>query len=329
MDIDRIRSLPKAEVHVHLEGSMSTPTLHELATRYRVELPRPVGELYALDNLADLLQFLDWCCDLVREPADATAVAYEFAMRKRESGVRYADLIFNTTHWPRWRPRLDDFVAALDAGFTAAEADGGATVRLCVSILRTQSRQEALDLVAWMAGSQHPRVVGLSIDGNEAATGRTGERFAPAFHAAAEAGLRRTAHAGESSDAIGVWDAIDLLEAERIDHGVRAINDPALVLELARRQIPLGICPSSNLKLGVYGSLKTHPLEALRQAGVPVSVNTDDPVCLDITLEEEYDACAQAYGWSDEVILQLCATSIRASFADEATKTALLTELGA
>ncbi|MCY3734295.1 MAG: adenosine deaminase [Chloroflexi bacterium] len=327
MDEDEVRALPKAEVHVHLEGSISPAALHEFATRYRIELPRPMDELYALDNLADLLDFLDWCCDLVRSPEDVTRVAYDFVMRKKESGIRYADLIFNTTHWPQWRDRLDVFVDSLDAGFAAAERDGGPPVRLCVSILRNQSAAEAMELVQWMISAEHPRIVGLSIDGNEEATGRTAQRFAPAYHSAAEAGLRRTAHAGESSDAEGVWDAIDILQAERIDHGVRAINDPELVAELARREIPLGVCPSSNIKLGVYPSLDAHPLDKLRRAGVIVSVNTDDPVCLEVRLESEYVTCADTFGWDDTVVRSICANSIRASFAEESLKRSLLDEL--
>jgi adenosine deaminase len=141
--------------------------------------------------------------------------------------------------------------------------------------------------------------------------------------------LRRTVHAGESSGPEGVWDAVDLLGADRIDHGVRAIEDPALVRMLVDRQIPLGICPTSNLALGVYPSLQEHPIERLRAAGVRVSVNTDDPALLGASLVGEYGLCRQAYGWSDAVTKAVARTSIEASFANESTKSKLLRELEA
>ncbi|WP_274534576.1 MULTISPECIES: adenosine deaminase family protein [Mesorhizobium] len=145
----------------------------------------------------------------------------------------------------------------------------------------------------------------------------------------ARAGLRRTVHAGESSGPEGVRDAIELLGADRIDHGVRAIEDPDLVDLLAQRRIPLGICPVSNLALGVYPSLAQHPLDALRKAGVPVSINTDDPALLDTTLEASYAACAEAFAWDDETIRQLAATSVQASYADPAMKAGILADLAA
>jgi adenosine deaminase len=173
----------------------------------------------------------------------------------------------------------------------------------------------------------HPRVVALSIDGNEAAAGRTGPRFADAFRRAGAAGLKRTVHAGESSGPEGVRDAIELLGADRIDHGVRAIEDASVVTLLAERRIPLGICPSSNLTLGLYQSLVEHPIDRLRRAGVPISINTDDPALLEITLDDEYAACAAAFDWSDEDIRGIARTSIEASFAPASVKDDLLAEL--
>jgi adenosine deaminase len=144
---------------------------------------------------------------------------------------------------------------------------------------------------------------------------------------AAQGGLRRTVHAGESSGPEGVRDAISYLGAERIDHGVRAIEDPSLVAELADRGIPLNVCPHSNVALGLYPSRAEHPIDALRQAGVRVSVNTDDPGLFGCRLDEEYAANAAAFHWDQEVARQLARTSIEASFADQDTKVRLLREL--
>jgi adenosine deaminase len=216
---------------------------------------------------------------------------------------------------------------AIDAGLQAAEQDGLTSVGLCISLLRTQTADESIELVELLHAMRHPRVVALSVDGNEATAGRTGPRFAEAFRRAGQHGLRRTVHAGESSGPEGVWDAVNLLGADRIDHGVRAIEDPALVRILAERQIPLGICPTSNLVLGVYPSIEQHPLERLRQAGVRVSVNTDDPALLDASLVGEYALCRQAFGWTDEITRSVARTSIDASFASEDVKRKLLDAL--
>jgi adenosine deaminase len=218
-------------------------------------------------------------------------------------------------------------IDAIDAGFTAAEQDGLPPVGLCVSLLRTQSSSAAAELVDLLVSLRHPRVVALSIDGNEAAAGRTGPRFAQAFQRAGAAGLRRTVHAGESSGPEGVRDAIELLGADRIDHGVRAIDDPDLVGLLADRRIPLGICPTSNLTLGVYPAIEDHPIDRLRRAGVVVSINTDDPVLLGASLEGEYALCSEAFGWSDEVIRALARNSIDASFANADIKATLIQAL--
>jgi adenosine deaminase len=198
---------------------------------------------------------------------------------------------------------------------------------LCVSLLRAQTADAAIELVDLLTSMRHPRVVALSVDGNEAAAGRTGPRFAEAFRKAANAGLRRTVHAGESSGPEGVWDAVKLLGADRIDHGVRAIEDDALVNMLADRQIPLGVCPTSNLVLGVYPSIQEHPIERLRAAGVRISVNTDDPALLGASLVGEYGLCRQAFGWTDDITKAIARTSIEASFAHENVKVDLLKAL--
>jgi adenosine deaminase len=323
----RLKALPKAEVHLHLEGCFDATLLAQWAKTEGVALPRPQEDLFKFSGLADFLGFLDLACGLANTPDRLVELSYGLSQRLAANGTGYADVIFNPTHWHAWHGRLGAMLDAIHAGFTAAEQDGLPGVGLCVSLLRTQSADEAIELVDTLTAMRHPRVVALSVDGNEATAGRTGPRFAEAFRKAGSAGLRRTVHAGESSGPEGVWDAVDLLGADRIDHGVRAIEDPALVRMLADRQIPLGICPTSNLVLGVYPSIEAHPIELLRQAGVRVSVNTDDPALLGASLVGEYALCRQAFGWSDEVTREVARTSIEASFANANTKVGLLNQL--
>ena len=321
-------ALPKAEVHVHLEGCFEIDDIVRLAQENDVQLPRPRRQLLQFGKgLAEFLEFLDWICGLVRTREQLAELARRFSQRLAASGTRYADLIINPTHWHDWSRRIPELIDALDAGFAAAEQEGLPPVGLCISLLRTQTAAEATELVQLLAELRHPRVVALSVDGNEAAAGRTGPRFADAFRRAGAAGLKRTVHAGESSGSDGVRDAIELLEADRIDHGVRAIDDPAVVELLAERRIPLGICPTSNLTLGIYPSLVEHPIDRLRRAGVLVSVNTDDPALLGVTLVREYEACAAAFQWCDNDIRSVARTSIESSFAPASTKRDLLAEL--
>ena len=280
LQTDRLRALPKAEVHAHLEGCFEPELLEQWATRQRVPMPRPRERLFEFEGLADFLHFLDWACGLASNRERLAGLSYRYSKRLADAGAGYADVIVNPTHWTAWHGRLPDMLDAIDAGFTAAEQDGLPPVGLCVSVLRTQSADAAAELVDELVALRHPRVVALSIEGNEAAAGRTGPRFADAFRRAGASGLRRTVHAGESSGPEGVRDAVELLGADRIDHGVRAIEDPELVGLLVDRQIPLGVCPTSNLTLGVYASIEDHPIDRLRRAGVAVSINTDDPVLL-------------------------------------------------
>lgn len=325
--IDRLRALPKAEVHAHLEGCFEPQVLEQWARQAGATMPRSRERLLQFADLAEFLHFLDWACGLASTRDRLAELSYGYSQRLADGGAGYADVIVNPTHWKAWHGRLRDMIDGIDAGFTAAEQDGLPPVGLCVSLLRTQSTDAATELVDTLVALRHPRVVALSIDGNEATAGRTGPRFAEAFRRAGAAGLRRTVHAGESSGPEGVRDAVELLGADRIDHGVRAIEDAEVVKLLVDRQIALGICPTSNLKLGVYPTIEHHPIDRLRRAGVAVSINTDDPVLLGASLVGEYALCRQAFGWSDDDVRAIARTSIDASFADASVKAGLMQAL--
>ncbi len=322
-----LRTLPKAEVHVHIEGAFEPSTLEKWSAEAGIPMPRPRERLFEFQGLADFLKFLDWACGLVNSAERLAEMAYGFSRRLADDGTGYADAIINPTHWHAWHGKIREMIDALDKGFAAAEQDGMPRVGLCISLLRTQSADEAAELVDLLVSYRHPRVVALSIDGNEAAAGRTGPRFAEAFRRAGAAGLRRTVHAGESSGPEGVRDAIELLGADRIDHGVRAIEDERVVALLVERGIALGICPTSNLTLKVYPSIAQHPIERLRRAGVRVSVNTDDPGLLQTNLPAEYHLACSGFGWTDDIVREVARTSIEASFADAETKARLKANL--
>lgn len=322
----QLRGLPKVELHVHLEGTLERERIAEIADAVGEPLPRPVDQLFEFDSLSTFLGFLDWTCSIVRTPELAAQLAYDCAARAHRDGVRYAEVIINPTHWSRWD--LGELVEALASGFARAEADGLAECHLLLSILRQQSEEAALGLVRWMGEHRPPRVLGLSIDGDEERAGRTGPRFAPAYALAGELGFGRTAHAGESSGADGVRDALDLLHVDRIDHGIRAIDDPALVRRLADEDVALNVCLSSNL-VHLYPDLAAHPFRALADAGVPITLNTDDPGYLGIDLTGEFRKAADTAGWGLAELAATTRTAIGAAFCPPSTAERLTAELDA
>ncbi|MGH9299231.1 MAG: adenosine deaminase family protein, partial [Acidimicrobiales bacterium] len=274
-----------------------------------------------IDSLPALLAYLDWSCRLIDRSEELEQIAYAISERARESGALHVDVITNPTHWPAWQPHLPSMIDALEAGFRAAEEDGLGTASLCISLKRSQSRSEALELVDLLIDLKSSRVSALSIDGNEAGGAESNNaRFAPAFERARAGGLRLCAHAGESSGPEGVREAIEILGAERIDHGIRALEDEAVVSLVAERGVPLDICPSSNVFLGVVADLATHPIKALMAAGVACSLNTDDPVLYGIDLAGEYSRCAEAFAWGADELAEVAEVSLQSCFAREDRK---------
>ena len=233
----------------------------------------------------------------------------------------YAEVAAGPRYWPH--VPYAELLPALCAGFDRAQRDGLADCRLLPTISRDQPAAWALELVDWIAAAGLPRVVGLGLDGDESATGRTGPVFAPAFERARAHGLGTTAHAGESSGPEGVRDALDVLGVRRIDHGVRAIEDPALVERLARDGVTLNVCPTPNVALGLYPGLDDHPLGALIAAGVPVTLGSDDACVYDITLAGELTAMGGRLGWTLADVERITRQAIDVAFCDDARKAEL------
>lgn len=272
---------------------------------------------------ADLFPFLDASAALVATAEDASRVAHALAERQSASGVRHFEVIMNVAHWRAgWDGRLPQLVAAITGGFDRAAGEGLADGHLSVSVLRGSSGEAAEGIVRELARMRQPRVTALSIDGDETAAGFTGRRFAAAFRRARTAGLRTVAHTGESGGAAHVRDTLEHLAPDRIDHGFRALEEPALARALAAARIPLALCPSSNVDLGWVPSIDSHPIERLRRLGAHVSVNTDAPWTY--RLWEEYARCRDAFDWSRADLKLLAANSIDAAFLPPARKAALL-----
>ena len=295
LDRQLISAFPKIELHVHVEACISGERIEQLADAAGETMLRPVDRLFEYSSLAEFLETYEWWCDLLRTPEIAEQVAYDAAALLGRDGIVYADVLCGPRYWRRMD--AEELIGALGAGFERAHGDGHADCRLVPSISREQPSRWALELVEWIGRERPTRVVGVGLDGNEAVLGRTTAKFQEAYRRAGELGLGRTVHAGESSGPEGVRDALDFLGIDRIDHGVRAIEDAALVRELAERRMPLNVCCSSNIITGLYKDLADHPIGRLMEAGVPVTVNSDDPVAMSVSLTGELDAVSRACGW--------------------------------
>jgi len=315
-----VRRLPKAELHVHLEGAMPPATLLALARRHQVGLPADdEGGLERWFRFRDFEHFVEIYLAIsacLREPEDFHRLALDFVAGQARQGVVYTEAHFTvSTHVANGADGAGLLDALADA---AAEGERrfGSALRLVPDVVRNMGTDRADLTFEWAAAARERRLaVALGLAGIE--RGHSPAPFAPHFAAAAEAGLHRVAHAGEHDGADSVRAVIEHCAPERIGHGVRAVEDPALLAELAANGLPLEVCPTSNVRLGVYGSIEEHPFDRLRRAGVALTVNSDDPPLFGTTLEDEYLRLAAAFGYGPSDLAVLARASFRHSFLPE------------
>ena len=321
-----LKAMPKLELHIHLEGTFDLDTICALAQKANEPLLRPRESLLQFEGLTDFLNLLDWICALVHEKEDAKMLAFRYAQYANTQGVCYSEVIVNPSHW-----KNIDFPALLCGvleGFDAAQSAGLPDCRLLVSLRREQDSQSAAQIVDWVIKHPHCRLIGMSVDGNEALSADSNIRFAPILQHAQDNGLHLTVHAGESSGPEGVKEALDVLHAERIDHGVRSVEDADLLKRLKDSHIALNVCFSSNVIGGLY-SPQTHPLGRLFTDGQLVTVSTDDPMLLNLPLLKELHIVAEQYGWGINEILQLQKNAIDAAFCTQEEKEKLYAYIAA
>jgi adenosine deaminase len=315
LSFDMLRAMPKVELHVHIESCLSAERIEQLALDAGVPMLRPREELFSYASLAEFLQVFEWWCDLLRTTDIAEQVAYDAAVQMSADGIVYADVLTGPRYWSH----LDyvSLIEALGRGFERAHEDGYTDCRIVPSISREQPSEWAMGLVEWVDKRNPIRVVGLGLDGNEAVLGRTCQKFEHVYQKAADIGLGRTVHSGESSGPEGVWDALNFLQIDRVDHGVRAIEDRELVERLVTDQITLNVCPTSNVIVGLYDSVEENPIGRFIDAGIPVTVNSDDPNSMKITLSEEFMNVGSDLGWSVDDAVAVTRTAIDAAFCSQ------------
>lgn len=327
-----VRRMPKAEIHVHLEGSVRPATLLELARRNGVTPPAET-----VDGLREFFRFRDFphfiqvyiaVCSCLRTPDDFTTIVREVGEDAAAQNIRYLEIHFNPE--TNVRKRGLDFhamLAGMNRGRAEARERWGVEMRWIADGVRDSetSPYSVTQTVDWITAlSPEDGVVALGLGGNE--VGHPPAPFAADFARARKAGLHTVAHAGETTGHATICDSIDLLGAERIGHGVRAAENPGLVTRLAREQVPLELCPTSNLCTQVVNGFAEHPFRMFDEAGVLVTVNSDDPPLFGTTLTDEFLVLAREWGYDADGLQRIALNALDVSFLPDEDKARLRAE---
>lgn len=325
-----IANLPKAELHVHHVGSASPRIVAELASRHEGTTPVPADpevlkEYFRFDDFSHFITVYLSVVDLIRDADDVRMLTYEIARELARQQVRYAELTVTPySHVSRDIP-APEFCAAIEDARLSAERELGVVLRWCFDIPGEAGLAAAAATLDVALNERPDGLVSFGLGGPEIGVPRP--QFQSYFDQARAAGLRSVPHAGETTGAETIWDAIRQLGAERIGHGVSAAEDPELVTYLAERGIPLEMCPTSNVRTGAVASLDVHPMRQLRDAGVTVTVNSDDPPMFGTTLNDEYALAAQLLDLDETGLAELSRTAVDASFMTTNEKARIRAEI--
>ena len=320
-------TVPKAELHVHLEGTATPELVRRLAERN--DLPVPEGlfadeETYAYTDFLDFLRAYDLAAGVIRTGEDYRDVTFEYLARCAAQGAIYVELIVSPDHAAQVGLSDEEHLDGVGRGIDDARAQHGIEARMLVTAIRNYGVERAIRVARYAAARPHPYVVGFQLAGDEA--GFPAGDFAQPYRKAAEAALGCSVHAGEWGGPESVRAALTL-PVTRIGHGVRSIEDPELVAELAERGTVLEVCPTSNVVLGIYPRYEEHPLPSLRAAGVRVTLGSDDPPWFGASIGGEYAICAERLGLGDQDLRELTRTALEAAFCEEKLKENLINAL--
>lgn len=315
--------LPKVELHCHVEGAIRPATVVELARKNGITLPaEDPTELYAYDSLNGFLEVFFLVQGVLADRGDWARIAYEAALDGAAHGMVYRESFFTPARLMAAGQSLADIVAGLDEGCAAAEAEVGVRVNLICDFDRAfgagVAEATAAELVALKrAGAPGiERVLGVGYDSTE--IGQEPGWYAEAFRLAAGAGFRRTAHQGENSGPDAILACVDLLGAERIDHGLSILEDPDVVARFVDEQIALTVCPNSNIRIAnAFPDLARHVFPTMREAGLLATLNTDDPALTDLDLGYEYASAAEAFGYGWDQMVDVALDGVRACWLDD------------
>jgi aminodeoxyfutalosine deaminase len=324
-----ISRLPKAELHVHHVGSASPRIVAELAQRHPGVVPSDPAQLvdfFAFRDFAHFIEVYLAVVDLIRTPEDVRLLTYEIAREMAEvQQVRYAELTCTPFTSVAVGVPIEGYTEAIEDARTAAERDFGIVLRWIYDIPGESGLPAADATLGYVLEHAPPGLVGFGLGGPEIGVPRP--QFKPYFDAARAAGLHSLPHAGETTGPETVWDALRELGAERIGHGTSAAQDPALLEHLAATGIALEVCPSSNIATRAVATLEEHPLRLFREAGVVVTINSDDPPMFGTTLNREYEIAADLLDLDEAGVADLARTAVQVSFAPDEVKARILDEI--
>jgi len=323
-----LMTLPKAELHLHIEGTMEPALVFELAARNRVAVPfADIEDLrgrYVFEDLQSFLNLYYSAMDVLRTAEDFTDLARAYLARAHSQGVRHVEMFFDPQpHVDRDVP-IEAVIDGLRAALDEAEQSGWMTGGLILCFLRDRGPDEA-ESVLKAASSRIESLIGVGLDSAE--VGHPPGVFRRVYDMARGHGLHTVAHAGEEGPPSYVWEALDVLGVDRIDHGIRSMEDPDLVRRLRRDRTPLTVCPLSNVRLGAVEHLGLHPLPQMLAENLMVTVNSDDPAYFGGYVGDNYAACEQELGLDRQQLVLLAQNSINASFASAERKATLLSEI--
>ena len=327
-DEEFVAGLPKAELHLHIEGTLEPERLFQLAERNRVSLPYAnVEEVRAGYNFSNLQSFLDIYyagASVLQTEQDFYDLTRAYLERAHQDNIRHTEIFFDPqTHTDRGIA-FEVIIRGIHQALADAEQHFGLTSRLILCFLRHLSEEAAFETLK-AALPFRKWIVGVGLDSSE--VGNPPEKFERVFAKAETEGFRKVAHAGEEGPADYIWGALDVLGVERIDHGVQCVQDPELVQLLAAKQIPLTVCPLSNTKLCVFPRMEDHNLQQLLDASLRVMINSDDPAYFGGYLNANFHAVWQALQLSREALIQLAKNSFLSSFLPESAKLKRLREV--
>jgi adenosine deaminase len=315
-----VDGIPKVELHVHLEGTAPPDLIRRLAERNGLPVPDGVfggPDRFAYRDFLDFLNTYDMAASVIRTGEDYRDITYEYLMSCAAEGAIYVELTASPDHAKLVGMSDEEHLDGIARGIDDARADGDIEGRILISCVRNFGVEPALRVARYAAERPHPYVVGFSMAGDE--ENYPPAAYAEAFEIAAAAGLGCTVHAGEWAGPESVREGLRL-PVSRIGHGVRSIEDPELVAELAERGTVLEICPTSNVVLGIYPTYEEHPLPRLLEAGVRTTLGSDDPPYFGTTIGGEYAVCRERFGFGDEALRGLTSTAIEAAFCEEILK---------
>lgn len=324
----RIQSLPKVELHLHIEGSFEPELMFEIAQRNNIELPYStvdeVRKAYQFSNLQDFLDIYYAGCNVLITEQDFYDLTYAYFQKAKENNVLHTEIFFDPQSHTDRGIEFSAMVNGISSAMKDAEINLGVTSELILSFLRHLSEDAAIEILK-IAEPFRDKLIGVGLDSSE--LGNPPEKFEKVFKMAQEQNYLRVAHAGEEGPAQYIWDSLSKLNINRLDHGNRAMDDEKLLTELKDKNIGLTLCPLSNRKLQVVSDLRNHPIKKMLDLGLKVTVNSDDPAYFGGYMNDNFIAITEALNLSENDLYNISKNSIEVSFANDIRKDEILAKL--